>query len=156
MPRYIFDFAALHHVQDDPFNGLVGASEVSHCAHEWLPPICRVNDDFFLEGLPMYLRQSMSTCLSHAPQSLIFPSQTRVGQSVQCIWSVQLSPIDSHTPLRLFAALSRSLDARAFLHWLPIPREVHQSSSRVAYFQDRRISVYQPFRRDQVYSPVHT
>ncbi|KAJ4301772.1 hypothetical protein N0V90_003866 [Kalmusia sp. IMI 367209] len=53
----VFAFAALGHLQSYNPSGLVEASKIRaerKCA--WLPPMCHVNDDFFLESLPMFLR----------------------------------------------------------------------------------------------------
>lgn len=104
-PREIFAFAALQHVQVQLDDGLVEASEVSEHVHEWLPPMCHVNDEFFLEALPMFLRHSKLTCVWRVRQWLTFLSQYRRARSMLCIWSVLLSPSDSHVSVRLFATL---------------------------------------------------
>jgi hypothetical protein len=56
--REVFAYAALHHVRYSTTNGSIEASDFSERVHEWLPPMCHVNDDFFLESLPMFLRHS--------------------------------------------------------------------------------------------------
>ncbi|KAJ4352379.1 uncharacterized protein N0V89_007727 [Didymosphaeria variabile] len=52
----VFAFAALHYIRFATKDGRIQASDISERVHEWLPPMCHVNDDFFLESLPMFLR----------------------------------------------------------------------------------------------------
>lgn len=52
----MFAFAALDYVCCT--GGLIEASDISERTHEWLPPMCHVSDEFFLESLPMFLRHS--------------------------------------------------------------------------------------------------
>lgn len=60
--REVFAFAALDYVRFDMKGRQIMASDISERVHEWLPPMCQVNDEFFLESLPMFLRHSKSTC----------------------------------------------------------------------------------------------
>ncbi|KAL5382470.1 hypothetical protein DPSP01_006569 [Paraphaeosphaeria sporulosa] len=50
----VFAFAAFDYVRST--SSLIEASGISERTHEWLPPMCHVNDEFFLESLPMFLK----------------------------------------------------------------------------------------------------
>ncbi|KAL5426429.1 hypothetical protein PMIN04_001912 [Paraphaeosphaeria minitans] len=50
----VFAFAAFDYVRST--SSLIEASGISERTHEWLPPMCHVNDDFFFESLPIFLK----------------------------------------------------------------------------------------------------
>jgi len=60
--REVFAFAALRYVRSSLTDGMIEASAINE--REWLPPMCHVSDEFFLESLPMFLQHSELTLSS--------------------------------------------------------------------------------------------
>lgn len=101
----IFAYASLGHIREHNPSGWVDAGEILQGRQcNWLPPICHVNDDFFVESLPMFLRHStMIVRASFAAYNLRFFLQAT--SMFANIYTLHFTTPKTVTPLSAGASL---------------------------------------------------